>query len=52
MSMADAKIVYTGTNPNGESGTLFEGMKFWLSHNVPQRNRFKELIQVTIPGTI
>ncbi|KAL2002814.1 hypothetical protein VTN02DRAFT_5857 [Thermoascus thermophilus] len=46
MSMANAKIVYTGGDPNGESGTLFEGKKFWLSRNVPQRNRFKELIQI------
>ncbi|KAL2012190.1 hypothetical protein VTN00DRAFT_4908 [Thermoascus crustaceus] len=45
MSMASAKVVYAGVNPNGESGTLFEGKKFWLSHNVPQRNRFKELIK-------
>ncbi|KAL4922280.1 TRF2-interacting telomeric protein/Rap1 C terminal domain-containing protein [Aspergillus aurantiobrunneus] len=28
----------------GEKG-LFQGMSFWLSHNVPQRSRFKELIQ-------
>ncbi|KAN0068350.1 TRF2-interacting telomeric protein/Rap1 - C terminal domain containing protein [Elaphomyces granulatus] len=27
------------------SGTLFEGKNFWLSQTVPQRNRFKELIQ-------
>lgn len=52
MSMANAKIVYTGVNPNSESGTLFEGKKFWLSHNVPQRNRFKELIKVAMPRTM
>lgn len=47
--MANAPVVYTGNNPNGTSGTLFEGKKFWLSHNVPQQSRFKELIQVSIP---
>ena len=25
---------------------LFKGTQFWLSHNVPQRARFKELITV------
>ncbi|KAL1966968.1 hypothetical protein VTN77DRAFT_3712 [Rasamsonia byssochlamydoides] len=48
--MADEPVVYTDINPNGTSngttGTLFEGKKFWLSHNVPQRSRFKELIQM------
>ncbi|KAL2857976.1 TRF2-interacting telomeric protein/Rap1 C terminal domain-containing protein [Aspergillus pseudoustus] len=29
---------------NGQS-SLFEGMSFWLSQNVPQRSRFKELVQ-------
>ncbi|KAL2797714.1 TRF2-interacting telomeric protein/Rap1 C terminal domain-containing protein [Aspergillus keveii] len=29
---------------NGQ-GRLFKGMSFWLSQNVPQRSRFKELIQ-------
>ncbi|CEL05261.1 hypothetical protein ASPCAL06379 [Aspergillus calidoustus] len=32
------------TAANGQ-GHLFKGMSFWLSHNVPQRSRFKELIQ-------
>lgn len=32
----------------GEEGHdgLFKGTQFWLSHNVPQRARFKELITV------
>ncbi|KAI9926837.1 hypothetical protein ASPWEDRAFT_715736 [Aspergillus wentii DTO 134E9] len=30
---------------NGESHALFQGKHFWLSQNVPQRSRFKELIQ-------
>ena len=31
------------------SHRLFEGKQFWLSQNIPQRSRFKELIQVTLP---
>ncbi|KAL4932804.1 putative transcription factor Rap1 [Aspergillus undulatus] len=34
----------TGQGRNGQGG-LFQGMSFWLSHNVPQRSRFKEEIQ-------
>ncbi|EAW06482.1 putative transcription factor Rap1 [Aspergillus clavatus NRRL 1] len=30
---------------NGNSDSLFEGKRFWLSQNVPQRSRFKELIE-------
>lgn len=30
---------------DGHDG-LFQGMSFWLSENVPQKRRFKELIQV------
>jgi hypothetical protein len=41
------KVVYDGTTAAGISGTLFEGQKFWLSQTVPQRSRFKDLIQVT-----
>lgn len=26
--------------------SLFQGQQFWLSQNVPQRSRFKELITV------
>jgi hypothetical protein len=46
--MATAPIVYIDNNPNGRSGTLFEGKKFWLSRNVPQRSKFKDLIEVSI----
>ncbi|PWY78282.1 hypothetical protein BO70DRAFT_317087 [Aspergillus heteromorphus CBS 117.55] len=30
---------------NAPAAPLFQGKQFWLSHNIPQRNRFKELIQ-------
>jgi telomeric repeat-binding factor 2-interacting protein 1 len=30
---------------DGHDG-LFQGMSFWLSENVPQKRRFRELIQV------
>ncbi|KAJ9293916.1 hypothetical protein DTO271G3_7292 [Paecilomyces variotii] len=40
-----AMIVYRSAPPDGTTGTLFEGKRFWLSYNVPQRSRFKELIQ-------
>ncbi|PWY91918.1 hypothetical protein BO94DRAFT_617613 [Aspergillus sclerotioniger CBS 115572] len=28
------------------SPSLFQGKQFWLSHNIPQRNRFKEIIEL------
>lgn len=31
---------------NSNGSLLFEGKQFWLSQNVPQRSRFKELIEV------
>ncbi|KAI9372877.1 TRF2-interacting telomeric protein/Rap1 C terminal domain-containing protein [Aspergillus egyptiacus] len=42
-----SEIEPTGGRGGEESrrGGLFQGMSFWLSHNVPQRSRFKELIQ-------
>ncbi|KAL4943644.1 TRF2-interacting telomeric protein/Rap1 C terminal domain-containing protein [Aspergillus oleicola] len=33
-----------GLADNGRGG-LFQGMSFWLSHNVPQRSRFKQDIE-------
>lgn len=30
------------------TSTLFHGAKFWLSLNVPQRPRFKEMIKVSV----
>ncbi|GJP95807.1 TRF2-interacting telomeric protein/Rap1 C terminal domain-domain-containing protein [Aspergillus niger] len=46
----------TGTSTTGDSGVLkeavtplFQGKQFWLSHNIPQRKWFKELIE---PSTI
>jgi len=33
---------------NGQA-SLFEGMSFWLSQNVPQKSRFRELVQVISP---
>ncbi|KAI2874760.1 hypothetical protein CBS63078_11050 [Aspergillus niger] len=42
----------TGTSTTGDSGVLkeavtplFQGKQFWLSHNIPQRKWFKELIE-------
>ncbi|GAD97567.1 conserved hypothetical protein [Paecilomyces variotii No. 5] len=40
-----AKVVYTSAPPDGITGSLFEGKKFWLSYNVPQRSKFREFIQ-------
>ena len=36
------------TESTGEraSSSLFQGKQFWLSQNIPQRSRFKELITV------
>ncbi|CRG84032.1 hypothetical protein PISL3812_01375 [Talaromyces islandicus] len=41
-----ANVVYTKPNPDGRTGTLFGGKRFWLSLNVPQRDRFKEVIKL------
>ncbi|EED23085.1 transcription factor Rap1, putative [Talaromyces stipitatus ATCC 10500] len=46
-----ATVVYTKPPQDGSVGTLFEGYSFWVSANVPQRNRFKELIQIN-GGTV
>lgn len=42
-----------GGNVEGDDGggsrnssLLFDGKQFWLSQNIPQRSRFKELIEV------
>ncbi|PYI14253.1 hypothetical protein BO99DRAFT_345443 [Aspergillus violaceofuscus CBS 115571] len=43
--MAEASTVVSHEAPITANGTLFRGKHFWLSHNVPQRNRFKELIE-------
>ncbi|RHZ62131.1 putative transcription factor Rap1 [Aspergillus thermomutatus] len=42
-----------GGSSNGSSNgsLLFEGKQFWLSQNIPQRSRFKELIE-TNGGTV
>ncbi|KAL4873024.1 hypothetical protein BDV12DRAFT_115530 [Aspergillus spectabilis] len=34
-----------GGDGGSGNGGLFQGMSFWLSQNVPQRSRFKELVQ-------
>lgn len=34
------------TTEGGGDGSLFQGKQFWLSQNIPQRSRFKELIAV------
>ncbi|RAH46920.1 putative transcription factor Rap1 [Aspergillus brunneoviolaceus CBS 621.78] len=43
--MAEATTAVSHEAPVTANGTLFRGKHFWLSHNVPQRNRFKDLIQ-------
>ena len=39
-----AEIVHTGVN--GGKGNLFQGMRFWISAKVPQRNRFRDEVEV------
>lgn len=46
-----ATVVYTKPPQDGSVGTLFAGYAFWVSANVPQRNRFKELIQVSLSSS-
>ncbi|KAL8930729.1 MAG: hypothetical protein Q9208_000270 [Pyrenodesmia sp. 3 TL-2023] len=41
-----AQIIYTEvTDAGGIEGTLFQGVKFWLSQKVPQRKRFIEEVK-------
>jgi hypothetical protein len=41
-----ATVVYEGVpNTQGETGTLFQGQKFWFSATVPQRNWFVENVK-------
>jgi hypothetical protein len=35
------EVVYTGLADEGKTrGSIFKGIKFWLSRKVPQRSRF------------
>ncbi|PYH45093.1 putative transcription factor Rap1 [Aspergillus saccharolyticus JOP 1030-1] len=43
--MSETNTATSHRGPSAGDGTLFRGKHFWLSHNVPQRNRFKELIE-------
>lgn len=44
-----AEVVFTGVARDaGLHGTLFEGLKFWLSHKVPQRSRWVNDVRVRI----
>lgn len=44
-----AEIVFSGVAEDaGLQGTLFQGMRFWLSHKVPQRSRFVNEVRVSI----
>ncbi|RAL16376.1 putative transcription factor Rap1 [Aspergillus homomorphus CBS 101889] len=43
--MAETHTVASHGGASVAGGTLFRGKHFWLSQNVPQRNRFKELIE-------
>lgn len=40
------------TTEGGGDGSLFQGKQFWLSQNIPQRSRFKELIAVSLISII
>lgn len=47
------EVVYTSVNNEiGVRGTLFEGLKFWLSRKVPQRSKFIEEVQVQIKSAL
>ena len=37
-------VVYDGVG--GGKGDLFEGLKLWISHRVPQRSRWIDLVKV------
>lgn len=42
-----AETVFSGvTGDTGVQGTLFQGIKFWISHKVPQRSRFLSDVKV------
>lgn len=41
-------IVYDGVNGDGQ-GNLFEGLKLWIAHRVPQRDRWVNLVEVRVP---
>lgn len=49
-SVQDGNSKGDGSQGDGRSG-IFQGMSFWLSHNVPQRSRFKELVQVSLQSS-
>ena len=42
----DPGVRMAETTERGGDGSLFQGKQFWLSQNIPQRSRFKELIAV------
>ncbi len=42
-----ANVVLSGVSEDaGVQGSLFEGIKFWLSQKVPQRSRFENDVKV------
>ncbi|KAI9762452.1 MAG: hypothetical protein M4579_000428 [Chaenotheca gracillima] len=44
--MAEAKVVYTNDDgTSGNTGSLFEGQKFWVAQKVPQRSHLIEQIE-------
>ena len=45
--MAQATVVYSNVaRAGGAQGNLFNGTKFWFSHNVPQRSWFVAQVEV------
>ncbi|KAA8644317.1 putative transcription factor Rap1 [Aspergillus tanneri] len=43
--MTEMNVDGASGSPNTESGSLFEGKQFWLSKQIPQRERFKDIIK-------
>ena len=42
-----AEVVFSGVVSDADvQGTLFQGIKFWISHKVPQRSRFLSDVKV------
>lgn len=60
--MPSAGIVYEGVlanrtpdgnnNQNPYEGTLFNGLKFWISQRVPDRKSLEESVKVCVDGLI
>lgn len=38
-------VIYDGVEGSGQ-GDLFQGLKLWIAHRVPQRDRWIDLVMV------